>query len=312
MKQSDFGLIRISQRFIRFAIAESVVKVVIETYLKDRPPMFARINHIAMISTQNTLLQRYYQSLFGLHVADRPNVKFQMGIAAGDGYVGFNFLPDRDGYVGGLDHFGMIVESLDEVKERMECADPNANIVKRPSARPFAAFSGNDPDGNVFDLAQVDSENLNDVHKAHADDQYSHRPKRYANRFAIRTLNVEKVAEFYAEVFELQPTNRKEGDANYHLTDGRMTLSIMPWNIDKFVGQSIKRPGPDHIGFHVEDLDAFEADVVELREENTFMMSRPLGGSKEAEVRKNMLAADALGAFQIADPDGNWIDITDQ
>ena len=274
--------------------------------------MSARINHIAMISTQNTLLQRYYQSLFGLEVADRPNAKFQMGIAAGDGYVGFNFLPDRDGYVGGLDHFGMIVDSIEEVEERMIRADARANIVKRPSARPFAAYSGNDPDGNVFDLAQKDSANLNDVHKAHADDQYDRAPKRYANRYAIRTLNAEKVAEFYANVFDLQPTNRKQGDANYHLTDGRMTLSIMPWSIDKFVGQSIKRPGPDHIGFRVENLESFKADVVELREANTFMTSRPLGGSKEAVVRKNMLASDALGEFQIADPDGNWIDITDQ
>ncbi len=274
--------------------------------------MFAKINHIAMISTQNTLLQRYYQSLFGLEVADRPNVKFQMGIAAGDGYVGFNFLPDRDGYVGGLDHFGMMVDSIEAVEERMTRADPKANIVKRPSTRPFAAYSGNDPDGNVFDLAQKDSANLNDVHKAQADEKYGREQKRYANRYAIRTLNAEKVAEFYANVFELQPTNRKEGDANYHLTDGRMMLSIMPWSIDKFVGQSIKRPGPDHIGFRVENLETFKADVVELREANTFMTSHPLGGSKEAVVRKNMLASDALGEFQIADPDGNWIDITDQ
>ena len=33
--------------------------------------MSARINHIAMISTQNTLLQRYYQSLFELDVTDQ-------------------------------------------------------------------------------------------------------------------------------------------------------------------------------------------------------------------------------------------------
>ena len=46
--------------------------------------MFAKINHIAMISAQNTLLQRDYQSLFGLDVQDRPHSKFPMGIAAGD------------------------------------------------------------------------------------------------------------------------------------------------------------------------------------------------------------------------------------
>ena len=113
-------------------------------------------------------------------------------------------------------------------------------------------------------------------------------------------------------MFELQPANRKEGDESHHLTDGRMTLTIMPWHIEKFLGMSIKRPGPDHIGFKVEDLDAFKADVQELAEWNTFFASRPLGGSKEAEVRKKLFTGSALGGYQIADPDGNWIDITDQ
>ena len=272
--------------------------------------MFAQINHIAMISQQNTLLQRYYQSLFGLEVKESTGQKFVSGASGGDGILGFNFLPYRDGYVGGLDHFGMVVESIDEVEARMAKAHEKANIVKRPSRRPFAAYSGNDPDGNVFDLAEKTSKNLNGVHKAHADDDYSRRPDRYANRYAIRTINAEECAEFYANVFELQPTNRQEGDENFHLTDGNMTLSIMPWRVEKFLGMSLKRPGPDHIGFKVEDIDAFKADVKELAEWNTCYASRPLGGSEEAEVRKNHFVSNALGEYQIADPDGNWIDIT--
>jgi catechol 2,3-dioxygenase-like lactoylglutathione lyase family enzyme len=274
--------------------------------------MFAQINHIAMISQQNTLLQRYYQSLFGLQASENTRGKFVFGGAAGDGTVGFNFLPHRDGYVGGLDHFGMVVDSIEAVEDRMKSAHPNASIVKRPSERPFAAYSGNDPDGNVFDLAQKNSNNLDGVHRDHADQDYSRQQSRYANRYAMRTPNPDEVAQFYADVFELQPANRKEGDENHHLTDGRMTLTIMPWRIEKFLGMSIKRPGPDHIGFKVEDLDAFKADVQELAEWNTFFASRPLGGSKEAEVRKKLFTDNALGGYQIADPDGNWIDITDE
>jgi hypothetical protein len=55
--------------------------------------MFAQINHIAMISQQNTLLQRYYQSLFGLQASENNRGKFVFGGAAGDGRVGFNFCP---------------------------------------------------------------------------------------------------------------------------------------------------------------------------------------------------------------------------
>jgi catechol 2,3-dioxygenase-like lactoylglutathione lyase family enzyme len=277
--------------------------------------MFAQINHIAIISDQYPMLSTFYQSLLGL----RPSMRERPGagrggfnfIAAGDGYVGFNFLPRRDGYVGGIDHFGMVVDSLELVEERMKRAHAKANIVKRPSERPFAAYSGNDPDGNVFDLAQKDSGNLNGIHKDNAEHDYKAERRRGANRYAIRTQNPEQVAEFYANVFELQPTNRREGDENYHLTDGRMTLSIMPWNIEKFVGMSIKRPGPDHIGFQVENVEEFKKEVIELAGANTYMATRPLGGSKESEVRRQLFVKNALCSYQIADPDGNWLDISE-
>lgn len=275
--------------------------------------MFAQINHIAIISDQYAMLSAFYQSLFGLTPSTRKSASrsgFSF-IAAGDGYVGFNFLPRRDGYVGGIDHFGMVVDSIDLVSERMQRFNSNAAVVKRPSERPFADLSGNDPDGNVFDLAQKDSRNLAGVHKDNAEQDYKTPATRYANRYAIRTVNPEQVAEFYSTVFELQPVNRKEGDENYHLTDGRMTLSIMPWKIDKFLGMSIKRPGPDHIGFRVENVESFKHEVQELAGANTYMAPRALGGSKESEVRKQLFIGSSLGGYQMADNDGNWIDISE-
>ena len=268
--------------------------------------MFARINHMAMISSDYPLLERYYRSLFKFENSGRNDP--EASTVVGDGNVGLNILPRRDGYMGGIDHFGMVVESLDAVQERMNANGAGAGMVKRPSYRPFAAYSGHDPDGNVFDLAEETSKNLDDVY---AERDGAERDCSF-NRFAIRTKNAEQCAEFYADVFELQLTNRREGDANYHLTDGRVTLSVMPWNIADFVGMSIKRPGPDHIGIKVRDLDAFKAEMQRIGEKNTFLASRPLGGSKEASTRRHFLATNALGKLQIADPDGNWLDITDE
>jgi hypothetical protein len=37
-----------------------------------------------------------------------------------------------------------------------------------------------------------------------------------------------------------------------------------------------------------------------------------VGGSKEAEVRKAFFAREAGGKFQMADPSGVWIDVTDE
>lgn len=267
--------------------------------------MFARIDHMAMISPQYPLLERYYRSLFGFVNSSRNDS--EASSVVGDGNAGVNILPRRDGDVGGIDHFGMVVESLSEVEQRMQKVNSKVGMVKRPSYRQFAAYSAHDTDGNVFDLAEENSENLDDVY---AECDGKERDIMF-NRFAIRTVNAEEAAEFYADVFELTLTNRREGDPNYHLTDGRVTLSLIPWWIEDFLGISIKRPGPDHIGIKVGDIDAFEAEMKRIGEKNTFLATRPLGGSKEANTRRDLFARNALGKLQIADPDGNWLDITD-
>ncbi|MGB0575094.1 MAG: hypothetical protein ACPGPC_02905 [Alphaproteobacteria bacterium] len=268
--------------------------------------MFAHINHMAIISNQYPFLQKYYQSVFGLETSGRND--FESASVVSDGNLGLNIIPRRDGYVGGLDHFGMVVDSIELVEERMAGAYEGAACVKRPAIRPFAAYSGHDPDGNVFDLAEKGSKNLRDVY---ADGVESSANCTF-NRYAIRTPNAEKCAEFYSEVFELQLSNRKEGDPNFHLTDGTMTLSIMPWSVSIFAGMSIKRPGPDHIGFKVKDMDAFKAEEKRIGEKNTFLASRRLGGSEESEVRRELFASNALGSYQTADPDGIWIDVVQE
>jgi len=73
-------------------------------------------------------------------------------------------------------------------------------------------------------------------------------------------------------------TKRKTEDPNIHLTDGHMTLSIMPWSIEGFAGMSIKRSGPDHFGMRVEDVEAFKNDVQKLGGKNTYLTSWTLGG----------------------------------
>ena len=41
-----------------------------------------------------------------------------------DGYVGMQIIPRRDGYVGGIDHFGMVVDDVNVVLERMQKKHP--------------------------------------------------------------------------------------------------------------------------------------------------------------------------------------------
>lgn len=272
--------------------------------------MFAQINHMAMVSPIYPMLAKFYEAYFGLKPSGKTSRPLN-AVTVGDGYVGLNINPLRDGYVGGIDHFGMVVEDLDKVMERARSKFPTAAIVKRPSTRPFAQYSAHDPDGNVFDLAQKsDSDKLVGVYaeQAAGNGQGS---TTYLNKFAIRTLHAEQCAEFYADVFDLKPLNKKDGDG-FHLSDGRVTLSILPWSIPIFEGMGIKRPGADHIGFKVDSIDVFKEHVEKTSGMNTYLMPMRLGGSKEAEARKTFLAKHGGGKVQMADPGGNWIVVNDE
>lgn len=270
--------------------------------------MFAQINHMAMNSPNWPLMAKFYEAMFGLKQSQKVS-RPANGVSVGDGYVGLNINPLRDGYVGGLDHFGMKVDDIEAARQRMQKKFPTANIVKRPSTRPFAQYSAHDPDGNVFDLAETTSK-LNAIYADQAEAGWTQ--DRYLNKFAIRTPNAQVCAEFYHEVFGLQPLNTPSGTEGWHLTDGRVTLSLLPWSIPIFEGISIKRPGPDHIGFKVENLGAFVEHMKAVAGSNPYLAPMPLGGSKEANVRKEFLAKSATGKLQIADPGAVWIDITDE
>jgi catechol 2,3-dioxygenase-like lactoylglutathione lyase family enzyme len=263
---------------------------------------------VAIVSQQYALLANFYQSLFGMRTSKTVE-RTVRAITVGDGYVGLNINPRKAGRPAGLDHFGVEVEDVPTVLDRMKTRYPAADYIERPSTRPFAGITANDPDGNVFDLAEKTSK-LNEIYADQAEKAWTQ--DRYLNKFAIRTLNAEACAEFYAEVFELQPLNKTSEADGWHLSDGRVTLSILPWSIPMFENMSIKRPGPDHIGFKVESMEAFKAHMTAVAGSNPYLAPMPLGGSKEADARRNFLARSATGKMQIADPGAVWIDITDE
>ena len=161
----------------------------------------------------------------------------------------------------------------------------------------------------MFDLAEPKSK-LSEVY-AEQQEKGGWTQDRYLNKFAIRTLNPEQCAEFYHDVFGLQLVNRKEGDG-FYLSDGRVTLALLPWSIPIFEGMAIKRPGPDHIGVKVESIEAFTEHMRAVAGSNPYLAPMPLGGSKESDARLAFLKRTCGGKMQIADPGAVWIDITDE
>ncbi len=118
--------------------------------------MFSKINHVAIVSQNYALLARFYEAVFKMKSSSKERAERAQTV--GDGYVGLNINPRKAGRPAGLDHFGVEVEDVNAVFERMK-KYADAAWVQRPGTRPFAGITANDPDGNVFDLSQRDMAN---------------------------------------------------------------------------------------------------------------------------------------------------------
>jgi len=105
----------------------------------------------------------------------------------------------------------MVVDDVEPVLERMKWKHKKPAIVKRPSARPFAAYSG--PRSRRQCLRSRAEERGHAQGSLCRDRRRGWAQDRYVNKFAIRTPNAEECAEFYRDVFELEPVNRKSGTA---------------------------------------------------------------------------------------------------
>jgi hypothetical protein len=136
--------------------------------------------------------------------------------------------------------------------------------------------------------------------------------ERHLNHLALRAVSPEILAEFYAEVFELVPLEKPADDPNYYLTDGRLTFTIMPWDITDYLGSGIERPALDHLGFQVESVVAFQGDLAALVERDPSLAPRRARKADEGEARQRLFSTCPHGMFHLADPDGVLIDVTDK
>ena len=270
--------------------------------------MFARLNHLAIVTDQYTLLGMYYRAVFGLRVSGVTE-RERGAISVGDGYMGMTLIPRPAGRYAGLDHFGIEVEDFELVRDRAAKKYPKIEIVRRPGNRPFASYSTHDPAGNYFDLSQRGHDNRAEVYEM---EEWSQ--DRSISHFALRTVEPARIAEFYVDLFELDTLNvpgENSGDGGYHLSDGRVTLSILPWKISLFDGSGIEQPGMDHIGFKVESIDAVKADIEKIRAQNTFLAPKPMDNNAETRARTRLLAECPFGTWQTADTDGTLIDVAE-
>ena len=264
--------------------------------------MPARLKHIAIVSRDPERLLRFYEGAFGM-TRDRA-------IVVTDGYIGMNVNRRAPGRQGGLDHFGFEVDDVEEIFARARDDYPTVHWLKRPDNRPFAAISMHDPAGNVFDLSQAGMENRRGMYAdAPSADQQN---PRHIDHLMLRVVDPETVAGFYHNVFGMRLDESAPSDGNFYLTDGTIRLVVAPWKIENYAGSGIERPAPDHLGFRVESLAAFRADLDRMTADNPDLAPLMAGKEDEGEARFQLLDACAYGSAHVVDPDGVLLDVTDR
>ena len=224
-----------------------------------------KLNHIACIAQDPQTVAKFYATIFQMSL-ERKASSIGLSATAREGYVGLNFNPILPGRPGpaGLDHFGIEVEDIDESFAVATKKYPTVEWVKRSGMRPYAQVGIHDPEGQVVDINQKDlDKNVSEVKTDGLYLEEDRDQERHIEYLALRTLNVEHCAEFYHDVFQMAPLNRQEDDDSYSLTDGRVTLKLMPWKITDYDGVDANRPMLDHIGFRVEDADKVHDEIVD-------------------------------------------------
>jgi catechol 2,3-dioxygenase-like lactoylglutathione lyase family enzyme len=284
--------------------------------------MATRIKHIGIMSQTPPRLFKFYESLFDFRTTARdPNSErerakatghkilasgrvasaFARTVIASDGNIGVAFNQRRPGYPGGLDHFGMMVDDIGEALKIIKEKYPTVGAVKRPPGRPFVDYSSHDPEGNIFDIVEPGKNSW-----------WACLPRRKANDRGISSSDEPfPLAQFYTDVFSFQLEDKALEDPNFYLTDGTVTMILAPYKIEDYVGTEHKRPGFDHLGFAVEDLNAFKNDVAILAETDPeYLAPKPPNVESEYRVIMDLLASCRHGQHQMCDPEGNLLDIS--
>jgi catechol 2,3-dioxygenase-like lactoylglutathione lyase family enzyme len=220
-----------------------------------------KLNHIAAIALDPQAAATFYATIF--------NMCCSWGIAgatARDGYVGLNFNPRHSGRPGpvGLDHFGIEVEDIEDSFAMAEKKYPTVEWVKRSGTRPYAQVGIHDPDGQVVDINQRNmNKAISEVTTKGLYLEEDTEQERHVEYLALRSVDPADCAAFYHDVFKLTPLNRQEDDDTYSLSDGRVTLKLIPWKITDYAGADANRPMLDHIGFRVEDADKVHQEILD-------------------------------------------------
>ena len=106
---------------------------------------------------------------------------------------------------------------------------------------------------------------------------------------AIMSRNPEKLAQFYADVFDMKIIHTAGGGKSRFLSDGYLTLAILPHKLE-----GSAPVGLNHFGFHVENRSEIMQRLV----------------AQGVEEPKERPAERPYAEYRGVDLEGNWFDLS--
>jgi predicted enzyme related to lactoylglutathione lyase len=106
---------------------------------------------------------------------------------------------------------------------------------------------------------------------------------------AIMTRSPKKMAQFYQETFDMEVINKAPNDMAFFLSDGYLTLAILPHRLE---GEAAV--GINHFGFEIADLEAVKKKLADFG----------------VEMPKMRPAERPYAEYRACDPEGNQFDLS--
>src|SRR5690349_4211584 len=112
--------------------------------------MSAKIRYLALMSDQPEAIAAFYQGYFGMALLARSA---EGDVSLTDGYFNLTCFKLRPGLreleprMGpGLNHLGLQVESIEEVRERYQRFDPDGIVTREPGGPHYGTLRIHDPE----------------------------------------------------------------------------------------------------------------------------------------------------------------------
>jgi catechol 2,3-dioxygenase-like lactoylglutathione lyase family enzyme len=253
--------------------------------------MASHLRYLAVVSERPDTLADFYSTYFSMRELGRSE---RGDVALTDGFYNLSILkPRRADEQPGFSHFGVEIDDIREVEARLRDFAPGADIRQEEGDLLHGEYRVNDPNGLVVSLSTrhfnvpTTEDKLPSIHHV-----------------AMMVPKNDDVLDFYANVFGFRETTtskklRKAPPPSVYARfagDGMTALAILPtpeilaeYNYEP--EGTLMKPGPNHFGFLVTDIENFLARL-------------PEGSlSKRPDNRP-------MTEYRAADPDGNALDVS--